>query len=440
MKFNLKFSIFIASIFSIFIFIWLAIEYSQLFALSSNKTAVTNGLDSRIAEQAQDTAVPSGDSTHFTYLPAIFTPRVFLETFDVDPAHPTPFSSPNWDVTIHSRDEWFELDAMDAAHGLNCEPPPATHRISAYEDAVFSCKNHVMTSIYAPGYGAIYLTPNELVDFSGGEAIIQFDMSTERTTGRDWVDIWITPYEDNLQLPLDDSLPDLSGEPRNGFRVEMDGIGASPTEFMAFLSDDFHVTKLPRNYGGYERFFAPDAKRRDTFELRISKNRIRFGLADYNFWWVDTAVNLDWDKAVVQLGHHSYNPDKDCRPNGPCGPNSWHWDNVTINPSIPFTMLHADTRYVADRTAPAITLSGTTPANAHLRFAGVGRDIEVSFDGGNTWQDAQVQAQRKYEESTFWSYWTPIPQGVTTVHFRGKPTQWNEPWVVRDITVWSLEK
>ena len=164
MKLNLKLSIFIASIFSLFIFLWFANEYTEISAFSFGERAVEN--DQEVALGQEDTAVPAGGSTHYTFLPAVLTPRVFLETFDGDPSTPIPFSSPNWDVTIHSRDEWFELDAMDAAHGPNCEPPPATHRISAYEDAVFTCKNHVMTSIYAPGYGAIYLTPNELVDFS----------------------------------------------------------------------------------------------------------------------------------------------------------------------------------------------------------------------------------------------------------------------------------
>ena len=444
MKINLKFPIFVASLLMILVSVWIIVEDSSLSAFAKGtfvtKSAVelSQPIDYIDGDQ---TAVPAGESSGNTvHLPVIMTPYLFLETFDGDPAAPTQFQSPNWDVTVHTRDFRYVLDAMDAAHGPNCDPPPATHRISTYEEAVFICKNHVMTSIYAPGYGLIYLTPDHLVDFSGGEAVIRFDMSTLRTTGRDWVDVWVTPYEDHLQLPLDSSLPDLSGEPRNGFRIEMSGVAPPPTQFLAFVTDDFNVTKLPRNYGGYEQLFVPDAKRRDTFELRISKNWIKFGMPDYNWWWINTAVNLDWDQGVVQFGHHSYNPDKDCSPNVICGPNSWHWDNISISPAIPFTMLHADRRYVDEANkGSAINFTGPAPNNANLRFSAVGRDIEVSFDGGNSWQDAQVQDQIINDGSKFWSYWTPIPAGITAVHFRGTNTIYDEPWMVRDITIWSRD-
>ena len=39
-----------------------------------------------------------------------------------------------------------------------------------------------MTSINASGYGVIYLTPDQMVDFSAGEAVVRFDMSTFRTS------------------------------------------------------------------------------------------------------------------------------------------------------------------------------------------------------------------------------------------------------------------
>ena len=67
---------------------------------------------------------------------------------------------------------------MDAAHGPGCEPPPATHPTSDYGDAVYLCKDHMMTAINAGGYGMIYLTPDRQIDFSEGEATIRFDVST----------------------------------------------------------------------------------------------------------------------------------------------------------------------------------------------------------------------------------------------------------------------
>ena len=94
---------------------------------------------------------------------------------------------------------------------------------------------------------------------------------------------------------------------------------------------------------------------RDTFELDISKNHIRFGMPQYNFWWVDADIpTLDWSQGVVQLGHHSYNPEKDCNYDGTCGPNTWHWDNVSITPAVPFTILRADQRYLNGDTHPQV--------------------------------------------------------------------------------------
>ena len=360
---------------------------------------------------------------------------IFTETFDINPDSPTSWQPDNWDVTVHSRDydTWYALEPMQAHHGPNCEAPPATHTVTAYEDTVFNCKNHMMTALNASGYGTLYLTPNHLIDFSQGEAVFRYDMSTLRTVGRDWVDIWVTPYEDHLQLPLADWFPDLSGEPKRGFHIEMSGTDPNETEFILFMIENHQPTKMPRNYGGYEEFLTQDAKRRDTFELRVSQNRIRFGMPDYDWWWIDQEVDLDWSQGVIQIGHHSYNPTKGC--SGPtCGPNTYHWDNFYMEPAVPFTMLKGSQRYVDQQTNPVVQFNGQAPANSHLRFAGIGDRLEVSFDGGNSWQPAQTQTQIKYETDKFWSYWMPVPEGTSTVHFRDTKTH---EWMVRDITIWS---
>ena len=94
---------------------------------------------------------------------------------------------------------------MAAQHGGDCSAPPNAHAVNQYDDAVYLCNNHLMTAINASGYGLIYLTPSQMVDLSGGEAAITFNLSTLRTSVRDWVDIWLTPYDEHLQLPLDNS-------------------------------------------------------------------------------------------------------------------------------------------------------------------------------------------------------------------------------------------
>jgi len=109
------------------------------------------------------------------------SPNSVLYTFDDKPGSPrAAYWLEGWDVQVHSRDPqtWQQIDPGHAGHGPGCEAPPATHEISHYEDAVFLCRDHIMTTLNAEGYGAIYLTPPEMVDFSQQEGVIRFDVST----------------------------------------------------------------------------------------------------------------------------------------------------------------------------------------------------------------------------------------------------------------------
>jgi hypothetical protein len=359
----------------------------------------------------------------------------FGETFDGAPATPLPWEPANWDVTVHSRDTgtWNQLETMAAQHGPDCAGPPSTHVTSSYEGAVFLCRDHVMTAIQAGGYGLIYLTPDQLIDFSGGEAVLSFDMSTLRTAQRDWVDVWVTPFDDHHQLAFEDGDVDLQGPPRRAVHLVMD---LTSNSFQGEVYNNFQVTDLPSRSTPYDNVLVPDAARRDRFELRISTNRIRFGMPAKNLWWVDTTIpNLGWSSGVVQLGHHSYNPTKDC--SGPCSANTWHWDNVSINPAKPFTMIKADRRFVTDGTSNVLRFTQPAPANAFLRFAGIGENLQVSFNNGASWTAAVRQSiGGELKEHQFQSFWTPVPAGTKQVLVRGSGGWWGD-WHVRDISIWA---
>ena len=379
-------------------------------------------------------------------------PLTFTDSFDGGPQTPRAFRSSEWDVAVHSRDSdtWFKLEDMMAQHGPDCGAPPATHRISgAYEDAVYVCKDHVMTAINAKGYGLIYLTPAALVDFSQGEAVIRFDVSTLRTSVRDWADVWISPFEDNLQLPFDRGEVDLQGVPRNAVHVEFGEANGNGTNLIPKIyrnfeeSDEFEP--FSDDYAwfrGYEQFLTPSSQRRDTFEIRISRTHLKVGMPAYDEWWVDKEIApLSWTRGVVQFGHHSYNPTKDCN-SGSCTANTWHWDNVDITPAIPFQMIKADRRYVTDETNPKVTFERPAPANAYLRFSGIGT-IQVSFDGGRSWQAARKQPSSAltddYHPEHLSSYWLPIAPGARSVSFRFGPDGWyKDDYIAKDFAIWSL--
>ena len=367
--------------------------------------------------------------------------RAFAATFDGRPVAPTPWHGAGWDVTVHSRDRetWGELEPLAAHHGGDCSAPPNTHMVNQYDDAVYLCNNHIMTAINASGYGVIYLTPNQLVDFSQGEAVVTFDLSTLRASPRDWVDIWLTPYDDHLQLPADDWLPDLTGEPRRSIHVRM-SMTSGETGFAAEVFNDTQVQTFKGTGGrGYESFLTPSAVRRDPFELRISRTSLKFGMPTYNAWWLDEQIAaLGWDRAIVQFGHHSYTPGKDC--NGPCGPNTWHWDSVGIEPAVPFTIIPANQRWAGAERGTTVEFAAPAPDGSHLRFVAIGSDISVSFDGGATWQAAQPRPVRSVRslEGTFLSYWTPMPAGTSSVMVQGR-NWYGGSWAVRDASIWSLE-
>lgn len=368
--------------------------------------------------------------------PAAAQTASWIATFDGSPGSPRPYNPTNWDVLVHSRDynTWKQLEPMAAHHGSDCGAAPATHQISAYPDAVFQCNDHLMTAINAGGYGLIVLTPNQLVDFAAGEAIVRFDMTTFRSSGRDWVSLWLSPFEDQIPLPLRDWLPDLAGEPRRAISIDMESFNAL-TVFRGRVSREYAAMDLNSIWWlGYESFLTPSAVRRDTFELRISRTSLKFGLPAYNRWWVDTSFSdLGWDRAVLQLTHHSYNPTKDCTN---CGPNTWHWDNVSISRAVPFTMLKGDLPWVDPTSRSWVSFPTGAPANGFLRFVGIGNSLQVSFDGGQSWQAARMHSVEKQVDEVFKPYWMPVPPGTTRVDFRGS-NWWGGTWMVRGVSIWS---
>jgi hypothetical protein len=383
--------------------------------------------------------IDAKDQTLFDFLPANA-----LGT----PVAPIPFDTAGtWSIVRHQRDRqhWYQIEQMDAWHGRMCQKPDdptvanRTHPVSEYRDMVFLCRNHLMTATNSRGYGINYLTPGRVVDFSEG-AVVRFDVATLRESGRDWIDLWLTPYGDNLVAPLDDSLPDLQGEPRRAVHLRM----TSQRDRSVFGATVFHKhdgTPLPvADTTSYETAFAarglaPSATRRDTFELHISRTHVRFGMPRYNLWWVDASIpgGLDWSRAVIQLGHHSFDPTAESGGR----PTTWHWDNVGASPAVPFTILRASRRYVDASTANGeVTLPQPSPDGAFLRAASIGA-AEVSFakaDGKfGKWRELRLQRQERHDAERFASVWMPVPEGTTRVRFRAS----GGGWMVRDVEVWG---
>jgi len=377
----------------------------------------------------------------------------FLETFDGDPPTPTSWRDVplfrTWDITVHNRGGDV-LNPVLAQHGPNCEPPMATHPVADYRDTVFQCRNHFMTAIDEPGYGVIYVTPNQIIDFSQQTAVIRFDISTVVTSERDWWDVWISPYDEHLQLTLDEIFPDLSGPPRRAVQVNL----GTDTVLHAQIYENFqsvhgtgHNGDIPSIWWvGYDDLFQPMPMERKTFEVHLSKTHLKVGMPAYDFWWIDSDIPpLSWDRGIVQFGHHSYTPEKGFMPNA--RGNTWHWDNVSLDPvADDFQIIKASRRSIhadwPDNLLPngdSMTFDAPAPVDSHLRFSAMGNQVQVSFDGGQTWVNAPAPNQKDGvgDGATFQSYWMPIPAGVQTVYFRAQGGWWGSEWTIRDASVWS---
>ncbi len=383
---------------------------------------------------------------------AIAQGGTFLEPFTGAPATPQPYPGlpglAAWDVTVHSRDPqtFYALEPMLEDHGPNCEAPPAQRPATQrYEDAVFQCSNHIMTSIMAGGYAVVYLTPPAILDWSAGTATVTFDMSTLRTSARDWIDVWVSPYDTHRQLPLELVGVDLNGPPQEAVHIKMDS--GSGTIFRGQVFHDFSDTGFDGIVGGdiytgLEFYVTRSAAVRTTFQLILSRTHIKFGMPALDHWWVDSDIpDIGFSQGVVQFGHHSYNPQKECGVWPPeCVPDTWHWDNVALNPSIPFTITRANERYVDPTTAGnTFTFPVPAPAGAMLQFAALSdpASVQYSQDAGATWQAAAMAVtQPPLDPSKFQSYWTPIQEGVQAVQVRGLGGWWGS-WMVRDASVWS---
>lgn len=364
--------------------------------------------------------------------------------FDGNPTAPQNFEDhpdfANYDVQVHSRDvsTWDTLESMAAQHGPDCSGPPASHENHTYEGSVYVCKDHLMTAINAGGYGVIYLTPNQLLDWSNGPATIDFEMSTERMSKRDWPDIWITPWHENLALPFNDGDVDLQTPPRNGLHIETNNSEGAP------VLQTFTNGSTWQNQPGWAATVLQhgitagtnQAATRQHFRVRVERivvngqpfldvqfERLASTTATYvrYIWeWIPVPA---YTSGVVQFGHHSYNPTKD----GAGVPATWHWDAIEITGPT-FRIIKAQQRYT---TGGVVHFDAPAPANSWLRFAAIGT---VHING------SQVKPQvPTLHNEHFNSYFVPVAEGTTSVTIGLSTDNWYQgPFRAKDLAFFSL--
>jgi len=373
----------------------------------------------------------------------------FTFNWDGSPSVPqswVPAAANDWDllqINNGSTDDNVQDGTFAAGHGPDCSAPPAMHMVTTLSETAYICKDHMMT---AAADNDVFITPNQLVDFSQGTAMVTWQVSTFRHSQRDWWELWLMPFNENYATPTDNA-PAFNGNPPNALHIAMnqragcsigqDGWNHVGTmfEFAVYRGDQ----AIQKGGGGdcmEDAAGGPSAKTRSTFELGVSQQHIRFlmrgaaGTANF----IDENVALPFNRAVVTWGHRSYSPSKACGGDGTCGPNTFHWSNVSISPAVPFTILRPNNVFSVHEGTPAtVTLPEPAPANAFLRFAAYG-SIQVAYDGGNFASPHMQDTAWRQEGAS--NYFSPIPAGTKTISFQGG-TRGNVRWWVGDISVWA---
>jgi hypothetical protein len=345
--------------------------------------------------------------------------RAFCASFDkMTNVRPKNFAGFRWHIHQNVTDyqRWGSGDAVHAQHGADCAPPPAKHLANRWGEYVYICRNHLMTARAAPSYGATYLMPKVQADWSRRRAIVAWDVSTQSMSARDWIDFWITPFNDLLTVPIDSAGPTAyQGHPRNAIHVRNSNDARSWT---VTLIRDFREVR--RGTLQLPARVAPSATERSSFELRITRGGLRFGMPRLNRW-ITVRAAVPFAKGVVQWAQHSYNPTKD----NAGVPATWHWDNFFVTPARRLAMTRVSpVRTIADNgEVRRLRFARPARAGAHLAFGGVCR-IAINF--GNGWRrlPKQPASRGNITEESSSSYLVRVPRGTKRARVRFSGDDW----------------
>ena len=171
---------------------------------------------------------------------------------------------------------------------------------------------------------------------------------------------------------------------------------------------------------------------RTPVEMTISSNSMTVRYPGTNASRTVT-INPDFNRGIIQFGHHSYNPTKGSNPatgcEAPCGsPNTWHWDNVSLSPAVRFYQRQATperTGIQGDTNPRTLTFAEPVPANAQLHFTGT-CNIQVRDNASAPWRNATPMGTDHSHPEHTWSWKTSVPQGSTSVQFRFQDNDWYE--------------
>ncbi|HEX3269848.1 MAG TPA: hypothetical protein VHR15_04305 [Ktedonobacterales bacterium] len=358
----------------------------------------------------------------------------------------------DFDIQVHTRNGYdVGNDPHLADHGADCGPPPAQHQISGWQDAVFICHDHVMTSILNDGYGEIVLTPDQLADWANGPVTISWSVSTFRTSKRDWLTLSLTPFDKQLALPFNIGGVDLHGMPYDFIQLEQGSFNDGTQWLMEQGANTFDWQRINEEWPLFnDQTGIQDSKAtRTPFEFTFDSHSYLFRVAPNAPVGAGTVLlkgtfphPLDFTRGVAQFAHHSYNAQKCAE--GPmldqptCTGDTWHWSNFGISNAVSYYMAKPTDNRVVSGSAGVVSFAAPAPKGAYLKFAAIGK-VEVSFDGGATYQPAVMPSQNPDEtrDEQWNNFLTPVPAGTRQVKIR--MTGIYDPPMARDFSIISQQ-
>jgi hypothetical protein len=371
----------------------------------------------------------------------------------------TPGAVNDWDLLATSDFPSDQGGTMQGRFGADCSPPPATHQLRALADSAYLCRGQLMTAIDGGGdapktYGGVYLSPAQLADLGQGTTV-GWQVSALRSSANDWWDVWLTPFDENLVAPVaPGEAPAFNGAPADAVHIRMNNgtcpgsgqpatLGATNgvaigTVFDVEVFANHKATAVDGQQPCLESALGRvTADTMGSFRLVVSQHHLQLSVARAGggapLVLADANVSLPFTSAVVQFAHHSFQPTQACGGDGTCGPNTYRWSGVTINPSVPFTMLRPNGAASVHGRSATVQLPQPAPAGSRLRFYAFGT-TRVSFDGHPAVAATAQQGQQAGTGEA--SYWTPVPAGTTSIALSGSGAS-GLPWWVQDVAVWA---
>jgi len=418
-----------------------------------------------------------------------------------------------WDLLVHEMagnqraggyGDTHGVPAFLGQHGTQCGVPTSGADLSGFHaisslygengdgGMAFTCRDHLMLTNHCQPdcFGSTVLTLPMQLDWSQGPATFSFNMSTRHTADRDWMELFLTPFRDQLAYPSSlSSYEDNVGPPATGLGFSFGAnlppdAPCSPTTAQSQCGFDqwssglanwcgcdpnaggdvrngLHQTQLADvdlNLGSVEdalQGVGPTNNGRARFNLIVSKTHVTLGLAPQ--WqqpagvilnaayanglnWVDSDLSsnpLPYNRAVVQFVAQDYAA---ClyQTTDPCnGTDTWHMSGFSMSSAVPLRIIRANQNWADDSTSVSIggkratelTFPSPAVAGSYLRtcFYGDPAEAQFSVDKGVSWIHLHIlQGMDGFYACSL----TPVPAGTQAVYLTGADKFWSltNPW------------